>query len=58
MRKSPAVENPWLTMYSVEPAPPTLVIAKMPRTMKPKWLIEVNAMRRIMSVCPMASSAP
>jgi hypothetical protein len=45
-------------MYSVEPAPPTLVSAKMPRTMRPKWLIEVNAMSRIMSVWPMASRAP
>ena len=30
----------------------------MPSTMKPKWLIEVKAMSRIMSVWPMASSAP
>ena len=45
-------------MYRVEPGPPTVVSAKMPSTMRPKWLIEVNAMSRIMSVCPMASRAP
>jgi hypothetical protein len=41
MRNSAAVEKPWLTMYSVEPDCPWVVIAKMPRTMNPKWLIEV-----------------
>ena len=41
IRNSAAVENPWLSMYSVAPAPPTDVIAKMPSTMKPKWLTEV-----------------
>ena len=35
------MENPWLTMYSVEPDWPAEVIAKMPSTMKPKWLTEV-----------------
>jgi hypothetical protein len=30
----------------------------MPRTMKPKWLIDVKAISRMMSVWPIASSAP
>ena len=38
---SPAVEKPWLTMYSVEPDWPCDVIAKMPRVMKPKCDSEV-----------------
>ena len=32
---------PWLTMYSVEPDWPWVVITKMPRMMKPKCEIEV-----------------
>ena len=41
IRNSAAVEMPWLTMYSVEPDWPWLVITKMPRMMKPKCEIEV-----------------
>jgi hypothetical protein len=32
---------PWLTMYSVDPDCPWLVITKMPRMMKPKCDIDV-----------------
>ena len=45
-------------MYSVEPTRLWLVKAKMPSTMKPKWLIEVYAMNRMMSRLPMARMAP
>ena len=41
IRNSAAVDSPWFTMYSVEPDWPWLVITKMPRMMKPKWLIDV-----------------
>ena len=41
MRNSAAVENPWLTMYSVEPLWPVVVIAKMPRAMNPKCETDV-----------------
>lgn len=41
IRNSAAVDRPWLTMYSVEPAWPWLVITKIPRMMKPKWEMEV-----------------
>ena len=34
------------------------VKAKMPSTMKPKWLTEVKAIRRIRSLLPMAMIAP
>lgn len=37
---STAVEMPWLTMYSVAPDWPWLVIAKMPMMMKPKCEID------------------
>ena len=58
MRNSAAVEKPWLSMYRIEPDIDTWVIAKMPSTMKPKWLTDVNAMSRIMSCEPMASTPP
>jgi hypothetical protein len=38
---SAPVAKPWLTMYSVAPATPWLVIAKMPSAMKPKCETEV-----------------
>ena len=41
IRNNAAVEMPWLTMYSVEPDWPWLVITKMPRMMKPKCEIDV-----------------
>ena len=41
IRNSAAVDSPWLTMYSVDPDWPWLVITKMPRMMKPKWEIDV-----------------
>ena len=41
IRNSAAVEMPWLTMYSVDPDWPWLVITKMPRMMKPKCEIDV-----------------
>ena len=40
-RNSPAVEKPWLTMYSVDPDWPCVVRAKMPSVMNPKWDTEV-----------------
>ena len=41
MRNSAPVEKPWLTMYSVAPDWPWVVIAKMPSAMKPKCDTEV-----------------
>ena len=55
---SAAVEMPWLTMYSVAPDWPWLVIAKMPMMMKPKCEIDAYATSRLMSRWPTASSAP
>lgn len=40
IRNSAAVDMPWLTMYSVAPDWPWLVITKMPRMMKPKCEME------------------
>ncbi len=37
---SAPVTNAWLTMYSVAPDTPWLVIAKMPSVMSPKWEME------------------
>ena len=40
-RNSAPVESPWLSMYRLAPCTLTEVNAKMPSTMKPKWLTEV-----------------
>ena len=41
IRNSAPVANPWFTMYSVAPAWPWLVIAKMPSVIRPMWDTEV-----------------
>jgi hypothetical protein len=58
IKKSAAVENPWLTIYKFAPDIPCDVIAKIPIVMNPKCEIDVKAINPLISYCPIAIKAP
>ena len=50
--------TPWLTICTSAPSMPSRLPAKIPRPMKPRWLIEAYATSRLRSVWTSAMKAP
>jgi hypothetical protein len=57
-RNRAPVEIPWLTICTTPPWMPWVVMAKVPRMMKPRWATEEYATRRLRSCCMAATTAP
>ena len=52
------VDSPWFTICSTAPSIDSAENAKMPSTISPMWLTDEYAIKRLMSVCIIATIAP
>ena len=57
-KKSAPVETPWFTICSTPPVRPSVLSAKIPITMKPRWATDEYATSRLRSRCMAAATAP